>query len=124
MGPECDILDHAHVGDDLDMLKRAAEPERRGALRRLRLQRIAVEPDLAGGQRQQAGDQIEGGALAGAVRADQPDNAAALHLEADIVDGDQPAECFSRALRLQQWRSRRRERTLRQLPILARLWWP
>ena len=49
MRAERDILDHAHIGDDFDMLKRAAEAECRGALRRLRLQRMALELNLAGG---------------------------------------------------------------------------
>ena len=60
------------------MLEGAAEAERRGALRRLRPQRMALELDLAGGERQHAGDQVERGALARAVGADQPDDAAAL----------------------------------------------
>ena len=50
MRAERDVLDHAHVGDDLDMLEGAAEAERRGALRRLRPQRVALELDLAGAQ--------------------------------------------------------------------------
>ena len=97
-----------NVGDNLDMLESAAKSQRRGALRGLRLQRVALELNLAGSQRQHAGDQIECRALARAVGADQPDDAAALNLEADIVDCDQTAEGFSRALRLQQRRSRRR----------------
>jgi hypothetical protein len=56
MCAERDILDHAHVGDDFYMLKGAAEAERRGALRGLRLQRMALELDLPRGQRQHAGD--------------------------------------------------------------------
>ncbi len=78
------------------MLEGAAQPERCGALRRLRAQRVALELDSAGAERQHAGDQIEGRALAGAVGADQADDAAAFDLETDIVDRDQPAECFSR----------------------------
>ena len=50
MRAERDILDHAHVGDDLDMLEGAAEAERCGALRGLRLQRVAFELNLAGGR--------------------------------------------------------------------------
>ena len=43
--------------------------------------RAAVEQDVAGGQRQHAGDQVEDGALARAVRADQPDDLALLATE-------------------------------------------
>ena len=84
---------------------------------------MALELNLSGGERQHAGDQIEGRALARAIGADQSDDAAALDLEADIVDRDQSAKCFSRALRLQQRRSRRRQWTVRQLLIIARRRW-
>lgn len=42
-----DVFDHAHVGNDLDMLEGAAEPELRRALRRLRLQRMPFKLDAA-----------------------------------------------------------------------------
>src|SRR5258708_22226875 len=101
MGAERDVLDHAHVGDDFDVLKGPTQAKGGGALWGLRPQRVTLELDLAGAQGQDAGDQVEGRAFAGAVRTDQPDDAAALDLEIDVVDGDEAAENLSGILHLQ-----------------------
>src|SRR5581483_6515572 len=52
----------------------------------------AVERHRAGVGWQRAGDEIECGALAGAVRPDDRGDAVALALEAQIVDGAQAAK--------------------------------
>ena len=52
----------------------------------------AVEPDRAGVGRELAVDHVEGGRLAGAVRADQRQQFAGGEVEADAVDGPHAAE--------------------------------
>ena len=52
------------------------------------------ERDLAAVARQRAGNEIEHGALAGAVRTDQPDDFAGRDLEADLADGFKAAEAL------------------------------
>src|SRR5262249_4277772 len=47
---------------------------------------------LARGGLVDAGDHVEAGRLAGAVRADEPDDLALAHLQLDVVDGAQAAE--------------------------------
>ena len=66
----------------------------------------AEEADLARARRQRSGDQVEHGALAGAVGTDQADDLAGLDLEADIVDGDQAAEALDGAVDSEQRRTR------------------
>ena len=63
---------------------------------------LAEHGDRAAGGGEHAGDQVEGGALAGAVRADQRDDLAGLDVEGDIVDGDHAAELLARIVDLQQ----------------------
>ena len=48
---------------------------------------VAEKDDRAGVDRQRAGDEVEYGALAGAVRADQADDLARADLEPDLADG-------------------------------------
>ena len=69
--------------------------------------RAAAEPHLAVRQRQHAGDQVEGGGLAGAVGTDQADDLAGADLEADVVDGDQAAELLADGLHVQHQLARR-----------------
>src|SRR5205814_9741669 len=55
-------------------------------------QRAAVENDLAGGRIVEPAEAIEERRLAGAVRADEADDGAALDVEAELVEGDNAAE--------------------------------
>jgi len=52
----------------------------------------AAEGDAAGGERQQSRDEIDGRALARAVRPDQPEDAALLDAQRELVDGAHAAE--------------------------------
>ena len=62
------------------------------------------EPAL--GRLVKAGDAVEHGGLAGAVRPDQRGDGAALHLEGKIIDGDEPAEPHGQMLDAQHGRVR------------------
>ena len=90
---ERDVLEHRHRGDHLHVLERARR--RRAARSRATAAHRCARPsrrDLAARRRQHAGDEVEGGRLAGAVRADQAEDLAGPDLEADVVDRDQAAE--------------------------------
>ena len=102
MRADRDVLQHGHVGHQLDVLEGAGDAELDDLLRRRVVDLVAEHRDRAAGRRQHAGDQVEGGALAGAVGADQRHDLAGLDVEGDVVDGDHAAELFARLLDLQQ----------------------
>ena len=60
---------------------------------------LAVEDDPARGRLVDAADQVEDRRLAGAVRADDREDLALLHVEADVVDGVDAAELDARGSR-------------------------
>src|SRR3546814_575572 len=84
----------AEGGGDLEGASDA--PTRRGA-RSQTGQLLAVEPYAAGIRAQLAVDAVEAGGLAGAVRADDRDQFARRHLEADAVDRPDAVERLSQA---------------------------
>ncbi len=64
------------------------------------VRRAVEDEDLAPGRRQVAGEHREGGGLAGAVGADEAEDAALRHLEGDVVDGGEGAERARHALEI------------------------
>ena len=87
--PLREILNHGRLArPETHRRLPVAEAQRRRPLRGLRAQGVALELNLAGAERKHPGDQIERGALAGAIGPDQSDDAAALNLEADVIHGD------------------------------------
>jgi len=63
---------------------------------------LVAHSDHAHGRLVETGDAIEHGGLAGAVRADQRGDLAALGLEREVVDGHQAAELHRQVLDLEQ----------------------
>src|SRR5690606_38306906 len=59
---------------------------------------LAVEEEPARGRIVDAADQVEDGGLAGAVGADDGEDLAALHGEADVIDGADAAETDAQPL--------------------------
>ena len=102
MGADRDVLQHGHVGHQLDVLEGARDAELHHLLRRSVVDLVAEHRDGAAGRGQHAGDQVEGRALAGAVGPDQGHDLAGMDLERDVVDGDHAAELLARVLDLQQ----------------------
>ena len=82
-------------------------PRRTRAVRRQAGDVVAIEPDRAGARLQRAGEQVDQGRLAGAVRADQRVAGAELDLERDLVGGNDAAEALDEAARLEHGRSLR-----------------
>src|ERR1700674_1848039 len=73
----------------------------RAAVRRLADQLAAMQSNRSGGRPQDAGDQVEHGGLAGAVRADQADDLALVDDGIEAIDCGQAAEAASQGLNLQ-----------------------
>ena len=79
-----------------------AIPRRIDPVRRRREQALALEAELAGVRPVQARDHVERRRLAGAVRADQPDDLALADVERDVVERDDPAEAAGDVANLEQ----------------------
>ena len=73
-------------------LKRAHQPALDDLMRPESADVFAVEPDGAGGGSDEAGQQVEAGRLARAIRTDQADDLALRNAEIDTVDGGESAE--------------------------------
>jgi len=65
---------------------------------------FAVEPDGAGGGPDEAGQKVEAGRLARAIRTDQADDLALRNAEIDTVDGGESAEVPGETLCLEKKR--------------------
>ncbi len=102
MRADRDVLQHAHVRHQFDMLERPGDAELCHLLRRRVVDVLAEHRDGAARRGEHAGDQVEGCALAGAVGADQGNDLAGLNVERDVIDGDDAAELFSCIVDLQQ----------------------
>src|SRR5204863_73699 len=74
------------------LLVRAAHPELRACARRELGDFLALELDRARARRKVAGDDVEEGGLAGAVRAEDRAPLAVRDVEIDVVHGEQAAE--------------------------------
>ena len=81
-GADHDVLQHRHALKRLRHLECAGKPELRPRLGRKMRDVVAFEQHLAGGRREIAGQAVEEGRLAGAVRADQAENVALLQRHA------------------------------------------
>ena len=80
-----DVVQHAHVVEQRQVLEGPADPEWR-ARGRLQVRDVAsLEDDPPFGRRVSAGDAVQHRRLAGAVRADDREQLAAVHAEADVV---------------------------------------
>ena len=92
------IFQHGEMRKHRRNLKRAPEPELRdvGGLERGDV--AAVEHNASAGRRQEFGEEIEAGGLAGAVRADQRMNAAAPHAQVHAAHGDEAGELLGQVL--------------------------
>src|SRR5205809_22880 len=87
-----DVLQGAHLLEDRRLLERADHPlaghQVGGEARDL----LALEDHAAGRPREERGDQLEEGALAGAVRPDDAEHLALVRLERHVVDRHEAAE--------------------------------
>ena len=87
-----DVLLDRHGREELDVLERPRDAAVDDAVRRRPQQRLPVEDEIARLRLVQPRDHVEERRLAGAVRADQPDDLARVRLDRDVVQRDYPAE--------------------------------
>ena len=87
-----DVLAHGKTGEGLHDLEGSHEAECGDALRRHAGDVASLEEDAASIGHEEAGDEIEEGGLAGAVRADKGGDAALGEREAHLGHGGQAAE--------------------------------
>src|SRR5581483_5221844 len=107
VGADEDVLEHGHRPEQLEVLERAGDPAADHAVLRDAEKALAFEAQLSRVGSVEAGDEVEDGRLAGAVRADQADDLALRHVERDVVDRDDPAEAARDVPDLQQRHPRR-----------------
>ena len=84
-------IERRHVGEGLDDLEAADQAAAHQPIGRDADDAGSVEPHVACVRRHEAGNHPEQRGLAGAVRADDPDDLALRHREADRIQRDQPA---------------------------------
>src|SRR5437762_7246774 len=86
LSSEDQILPHRQLWEHLQKLEGAADAETIQFGRPQSGDDLAVDLDLATGRRELAEDAVEQRGLAAAVRADQAEDLALLHVEADAID--------------------------------------
>src|SRR5262249_13940597 len=96
-GSKRDILEHRKVAERFDDLEGASDAFFDNGIRPQSDQALAFKQNLTFSRRNEAGDQVEDGCLARAVRPDQPQDFAVSELEGQIGNGAQTAEILSQA---------------------------
>ena len=96
-----DILFYGHSAEDRCLLRQIAEAEDRPAVHRKFGDVLPVEEDSAAVRLHQAHDRIEAGRLAGAVRAEQADDFAAVDVERHVVKHGPPVIDFRNRVNLE-----------------------
>jgi hypothetical protein len=89
---DLDVLAHAEAAERVAVLERAREAAPPAAVRRPGGHVLAVELDRPGVGAVEAAEHVDERRLAGAVRADQPDDLAARELEGDAAERLHPLE--------------------------------
>src|SRR5215208_715672 len=112
------VLEHRHRAEQLDVLEGAGDPALHDPVRRRLQERLLLEGDLAFVWFVEPRDQIEHRRLAGAVRADEPDDLPLVHVERYVVHRDDAAEPSRHALD-REHRHRRTTLWLRSQPGLG-----
>jgi hypothetical protein len=90
---ELEVLERGEVGVDVRFLRDVAEGGAVGL--EIGANALPFEEDLAAVGFEQAGDDLDGGGLAGAVGTNVADDFAGAKAEADVLDGRQAAIAFA-----------------------------
>ena len=99
-----DVLLDGEAAEDRGFLRQIADAEPRALIHRQLGDVVAVELDRAAIGLDQAGDHVEHGGLAGAVRAEQADRLAAADIDADAAHDLAGAETLFHAMHSQEAR--------------------
>ena len=92
MGADPDIVEHRQVGKQRDVLEGAADADLGDPVRRARQDALAFHQDVAGARLIEPAEAIEERRLAGAVRSDQAEDLALVHVERHAIQRDDAAE--------------------------------
>ena len=92
MGADADVVDHRQIGKQRDVLEGAADADLGDPVRRPLQDAHAFHQDVAGARLIEPGEAIEQRGLAGAVRPDQAEDLALMHVEGHAVQRDDAAE--------------------------------
>ena len=92
MGADPDVVEHGEIGKQSDVLEGAADPDFGDPVRRPVQDTGAVHQNIAGARLVEAAEAIEQCGLAGAVRSDQAEDLALLHVERNTVQRNDAAE--------------------------------
>src|SRR5439155_3879606 len=102
MQAEARVPERRHLGEQLEVLERAADAIVRAARGVPARDVGATKAQPAAGDGQRARDQVEERGLAGAVRSDQAVDRAAFDLEVDRVDREQAAKAAAERYRFEK----------------------
>ena len=92
MGADPDVVEHRQIGEQRDVLEGAADADFGDPVRRARQDAPALDQNVAGARLVEPGEAVEQGGLAGAVRPDQAEDCALVHVERHAVQGNDAAE--------------------------------
>src|ERR1700744_922493 len=106
MKPDQEVVVDGVVGKDAGALERAHEPDVGNLMRLQSVKLCAAIGDAAVRRRQKAGDDVEGGGLAGAVRPDEADDLAFVDGKVQVRQRYEAAEVDADVLDLQGGRGR------------------
>ena len=115
MGADANIVHHREVGKQRDVLEGAADADLGDPVRRPRQDAGAFHQDVAGARLVEPGEAIEQRGLAGAVRSDQAEDCALVHVEGHAIQRDDAAEHDANVAYREQGRISLRELCLRHL---------
>src|SRR5580765_312454 len=99
-----DVVEHRHVAEKREILKRPADTDGRAPVRRKTGDVFTLEQYAAARGHVAAGDAVQKGGLAGAVRPDDREKLARLHGKADVNERPDSSEAKAQILRLQDLR--------------------
>ena len=101
LGGHAEVVADVQVVEQLERLPGSSEPEPLASVRRQVVDLVSVETDPAR-RADESGEAVDERGLAGAVRADQPDDLALVDVEIDLVDGLEAAERHRHRRRLEE----------------------
>src|ERR1700678_4577770 len=88
------VLQYGHSAEQLRDLESAADAQRGEFAGSEATRAAAPQSDVAAGRGHMAGQQVDRGGFAGAIRTDQPNQLALLDREVQAADSDNAAEPF------------------------------
>src|SRR5262249_49355900 len=95
MAADPHVVEHRHGAEEREVLERAADSDRRHAVRRQAEDAPALEQNVALARRIEAAEAVEERGLAGAVRADQAEELATTDRERHAIERHDAAEAHA-----------------------------